>query len=266
MRFKKNGVTPDHSKALDDTSKQVLQKASDAYKISIKDEKDLENKKIESITDEMKRLCSIQLKRKGLVGGDVQTFLKADANSDQVLSLSEFCSILNVRPDDEDAMELFNLFDGNGDGNIDMDEFLEMLRDPDIKKRQLYENFDDVISEIKPEIAVDTLNTLVSMYNSQQQSANSTNIHAYKSVKAAISEVQLPKDLRTFLDSLRKKSSEELEVFEKFFHIGSAFTKFLKEGNADELSFQDKQLFEYFMMKQKTMSSVQLTLVSQDSL
>ena len=202
------------------------------------------------------------MKKKGLIGGDVQTFLNADANSDQHLNLDEFCGILNVSTDDEDAKELFNLFDQNGDGNIDMEEFLEMLRDPDIKKRQLYENFDDVIQEFSPPISIDTLNTLVSMYNSQQQSANSTNIHAYKSVKSAINEVNLPKELRTFLDSLRKKTAEELEMFEKFFYIGSAFTKFLKEGNADELSFQDKQLFEYFTIKQRAMNNVPLTLLS----
>ena len=39
-----------------------MQKASDTYKILINDEKDLENKRAESITDEMKRLYLLQLK------------------------------------------------------------------------------------------------------------------------------------------------------------------------------------------------------------
>jgi len=262
VRLKKNGVLTDHSKALDETSKQVLQKISSAYKILIKDEKELENKKIESITDEMKRLLLNKIKKMGRVGGDVQTFIKADENSDHLLCLNEFCKMLGVDSNDEDATELFNLFDQNGDGDIDMEEFLDMMRDPGIKQRQLYENFDDVIEEFSPPISIDTLNTLVSMYNSQQQSANSTNIHAYRSVKAAINEVNLPRELRTFLDSLREKTAEELEMFEKFFYIGSAFTKFLKEGNADELSFQDKQLFEYFTIKQRAMNNVPLTLLS----
>ena len=117
-----------------------------------------------------------------------------------------------------------------------------------------------MIAEFNPPITIDTLNAIVSMFNAQQQSANSTNIHAFLSVKSAIKDVNLPSDLRQFLDSLRKKTAEELDTYEYFFHIGSLFTKFLKEGNPDELSFQEKQLFKYFTLKQKEMESIPLTL------
>jgi len=261
-RLKKNGVATNFSKVLDDTSRSLVQKAGDAYKILVNNEKDLENKKADGITDDVKRFYLAQLKKKAQLAGDVQTFLKADANDDQGLSLNEFCNLLNVTADDEDAMGLFNLFDANHDGSIDMEEFLEMMRDPNAKRQQLYAKLNDMIAEFVPPITIDTLNAIVSMYNAQQQSANSTNIHAFLSVKSAIKEVNLPSDLRQFLDSLRKKTAEELEMFEKFFYIGSAFTKFLKEGNADELSFQDKQLFEYFTIKQRAMNNVPLTLLS----
>lgn len=259
-RLKKNGVSTNFSKMLDDTSRSLVSKASDAYTYLINDEKDLENKRAESITDEIKRLYLLQLKKKGMVGGDVQTFLKADKNNDQVLSLSEFCQALGADEDDDDAVGLFNLFDANHDGSIDMEEFLDMMRDPLSKKQQLYTKLNDVIAEVDPPITIDTLNAIVSMYNAQQQGANSTNIHAYQSVKSAIKEVNLPSDLRLFLDSLRKKSADELETYEKFFHIGSLFTKFLKDGNYDELTFQEKQLFKYFTIKQKEMENIPLTL------
>ena len=63
----------------------------------------------------------------------------------------------------------------------------------------------------------------------QKQSALATDIHAYQSVRSAIKKVNLPLELRTFLDALRGKTEEELETYQKFFHIGSAVNKFDSE-------------------------------------
>jgi len=247
---------------------KLLESSLQVFTVCNYSEKDLSDTKVGTVQNMYQKGIIEKLNKKiVLEQGAVRTFMKMDGNGDGSVSMDEFCNFLKLDKTDEDVIELFELFDEDNDGVISGEEFHSMMNDAQLNRQDLYQKLNRMIEDQDPEVTIESVNKIVARFNTQKDKVSEVNQSAFKAVKKAMKEVDLSSELKIFLENLWQKPKEELDMFANFFKIGALFTSFIKDGNPEELTYPEKEISQFFQLKQKEMEGVKLTLLdSQDLL
>jgi hypothetical protein len=191
-------------------------------------------------------------KNKAKTGGINKLFSKIDADHNGSIDFNEFCKGLKSFDVDEKedldyAVELFSIFDTDGDKNIDLGEFITALND----NTRIINELNEALNTITPPFEFKEVFELKDLFEKKQNKKTSDIQQSKAYLENAVLTNEILKDNVKMVNTIKKlvnTKSEEIPALLEYFSIGSTYLKYLQR--IDSISFEDKLFWDYLKAKQ----------------
>jgi len=249
--LKKNGTEVDHEKKLSTNALNKLAASRTIIKSQNITAASLEiSNKLNSLNTTQKLWIESFKNKAKIIGGMNKLFSKIDADHNGSINFVEFCKGLKGYDESEDldaAVELFAIFDSDGDKNIDLGEFITTLND----NTRIINELNDALNTITPPFEYKEVFELKDLFEKKHNKRTSDIQQSKAYLETAVSTNEILKDNLKMVNTIRKlvnTKNEEIPALLEYFSIGSTYLKYLQR--IDSISFEDKLFWDYLKAKQ----------------